>query len=260
MKLRSILFLCLSYAHLVAFADNAPLPEPLGQLRETIDRKVAAYPAGGPVMIVAFGDSVTMGATVSGVLDPQHVYHNQLKQMLEKKYPRGVFSLINSGIGGDTARKAITRVARDVVTYKPHLTIVGFALNDVSTDPSKLADYKESLRQIVRTIREKTTSDIVLLTPNFMLARDNSRVAPYQRKLIPSMIKLQNEGHLARYAQAVRDVAVAENVPVADVYAEWEKQSGLGLDTTDWLANGLNHPDAHGHEIVATLIFNLIAR
>ncbi len=47
-------------------------------------------------------------------------------------------------------------------------------------------------------------------------------------------------------------------VAVADVYAEWQKLSDRGIDTTAMLANGLNHPDAEGHRIAADTIMKAI--
>ena len=60
-------------------------------------------------------------------------------------------------------------------------------------------------------------------------------------------------------AEAVRQVARELNVPVADVYAEWERLAADGTNTDDLLANGLNHPTAEAHAIPAQLLLQLMA-
>ena len=66
-----------------------------------------------PVLIVALGDSVTEGSTKINVIEPDIVYHEQLKRLFEKKYPRCTFCVINAGVGGENAAQGLKRVELD---------------------------------------------------------------------------------------------------------------------------------------------------
>lgn len=212
----------------------------------------------GSVVMVAFGDSVTMGATSVGKLEPAAVYHHRLKGMLEARYPSCTFSVINSGVGGDTATASLSRIERDVLRYQPDLVLVAFGLNDASESQEKLTEFAQSLRRIIQRIREETSADVVLLTPPFMATRAGPNVDPAHRDLVPRMMRLQNEGILGQFAAAIREVAASEKTALADVYAEWESMGRSGVDTTALLANGINHPTGEAHAIIANCVLQAI--
>ncbi len=211
-----------------------------------------------PVLIVALGDSVTEGSTKINVIEPDIVYHEQLKRLFEKKYPRCTFCVINAGVGGENAAQGLKRVERDVIRHDPDLAIVGFCLNDACAGEFGIGSYRKNLSEIIRAIQTRTKADIVVLTPNWMPTRDNANIAEEHKGLTEKFIAIQTGGLLAKYAEAARQVAKECNVSVADVYAEWQKLSDSGADTTAMLANGLNHPDAGGHRIAAETIMKVI--
>ncbi len=239
------------------------MPESLRATRperflKRVEAKCADYRASGPIVIVALGDSVTMGATSQDRLEPDAVYHHRVKAMLEGRYPKAVFSVINSGTGGDSAADGLKRIGRDVLRYEPDLTLVAFGLNDASDEAAKLVEYRANLTRIVGAIRGKTTSDIVLLTPSFMCSRDSENVPTMYRSLVERFIHLQCDGYLGRFAQVVRDVGAEFSLPVADVYAAWEQLARSGVDTTAMLANGLNHPTGEAQRIAAEAVMKAI--
>jgi acyl-CoA thioesterase I len=192
--------------------------------------------------IVAFGDSVTLGATTCGVLDHDHVYHVVLKRKLEQSHTGTVYNVINAGVGGDTVCKGLRRIDRDVLCYHPDLVIIEFGLNDAVED--NIDRFRKKLQKIIN----KIPCDMILVTPNFMASADNDRIQRHEYTEL--FTHIQNSGRLERYAQVIRELGKENHIPVADVYAAWEK-----LDDPDsYLINGLNHPDSRGHEIIADLI------
>ncbi|XHR30609.1 MAG: SGNH/GDSL hydrolase family protein [Chthoniobacteraceae bacterium] len=212
-----------------------------------------------PLVIVAFGDSVTMGATTQGVFIPEEVYHSRLKRMIAERYPgpaAATLSVINSGIGGDTATKALLRLDRDVLCFRPDLVLLAFGANDLSLDPAASAAFERSVVRMVSAIRAQTSSDIVIVTPTRMASRENRASA--DEGYLRVLMQFQNGGVVARYAEILRTVGRAEGLPVADVYAQWEQLEASGVDTTSKLINGLNHPSAEMHEIHAREIFRII--
>ena len=213
-----------------------------------------------PVVIVAFGDSVTQGFTRAGTIEPAVVYHQQLKESLEHAYPATTFSIINAGVAMHTAIDSLGRLGRDVIRYQPDLVLVAFGLNDAvaAGEDGRFVTFRNTLNTIIDSILDKTESDIVLLTPNFMASGDNPNIAPTEQHYLALLSTIQTQGVLANCAQVVRELAEARQLPVADVYAAWVDLSCQGVDTNNLLANGLNHPNAEAHRLTASLILELV--
>lgn len=212
-----------------------------------------------PVLIVALGDSVTQGCMEEGRMDFDAVYHNQLKQLLEQRYPATTFSIINAGYGGESAPGGLTRLDRDVIRHQPDLVIVGYGLNDAcSGGLSGVAAFETTLAEIVSRVQTETDADIVVLTPNMMATHDNEAVGARWRPIIEIFVNAQVDGVVAEYAAAIRRVASGSDAAVADVYAAWEKRNDQGEDTTGQLCNGINHPNVVMHEMTAQIIMKEI--
>ena len=216
--------------------------------------------AAAPVVIVAFGDSVTQGFTRARTIEHAAVYHQQLKQLLEHAYPGTTFSVVNAGVARHTATDSLKRLERDVIRYQPDLVLVAFGLNDAvaSGEDREFDTFRTTLNTMVDAILGETESDIVLLTPNFMATGDNPSIDPTERHHLEALSTLQTQGVLANCAEVVREVAEARHLPVVDVYAAWLELARKGVDTNGLLANGLNHPNAEAHRLSARLIMQLV--
>ena len=229
----------------------------LTRFRQRID-EVGRSPDTGPVLIVALGDSITMGCTSLGTLEPEAVYHARLKRMLEDRHPNAVFSVINAGVGGQRAGDGLARLQRQVIAPRPDLVIIAFGANDAHAGEAGLDVYRDALASIVRQSRERTDADVVLMTPPFQCTEASPRVAAAHRDMVEAMMHVQRSGLLARYADVVRQLGTEHDVPVADVHARWQQLADAGLDTTAMLANGLNHPTGAAHRYSAELLMALM--
>ncbi len=222
-------------------------------------RKKAEDMSEPPVLIVAIGDSVTQGCMEVDRIDHEAVYHNRLKLSLEKKFPKTTFSVINAGVNGQSASDAIPRLDRDVIRHQPDLVILAFGLNDAAGGGMRgLESFSKAMEHIIKELRGKTLSDIVLLTPNMMLTRDNDRIPDRYRQIAPMLMRTQLDGVVAAYAEEIRKIARKHGLVFANVYKEWESLAATGTDTTEMLSNGLNHPNVDGHKITGDLIFNIV--
>ena len=213
-----------------------------------------------PVNIAVIGDSVSQGCMQADVMDFDNVYHAVLKKMLEKRHPKCTFNVINSAVGGESAPGGLTRLDRDVISHFPDLVIVGYCLNDSCCGLDALDNYTGSMRKIISSIRSRINSDIILLTPNFMASRINPAIAEEHMKYTDTIIGNQKNGILKKYAYALKALAAEQEVPVADVYSEWEEMEKYGEDTTSMLCNGLNHPDVPRQKLIADTIFSLMEK
>lgn len=214
------------------------------------DRSVA------PVLIVAFGDSVTQGIGAIDQLFHEDVYHAQVLRGLRRAHPLTTFSLINAGVDGDTATAAIARLDRDVVRHDPDLVFVAFGLNDAALGGlAGVGAFAEAIgRLLTRARARQHASSVILLTPNMMLTRRNDAIADVHQPHVDALLHAQNDGLIAAYADAIRSVGERLDVPVVDVYAEWTSLASRGIDTTAMLSNGLNHPDEAGHRLAADAV------
>ena len=212
-----------------------------------------------PVLIVAFGDSVTQGYTAHATIDHDQVYHARLKRRLETTYPLTTFSVINAGAAGHTVQDALERLERDVIRHDPDLLIVAFGLNDAAHGGLEgVPQFKSDLNRLLERVEAGTGAQVLLVTPSFTLQQVSDRVHPDELVYVTGLLPLQRGGIVAAYATAIRQIGLARHLPVADVYAAWERAALRGVNTDNWLSNGLNHPTGEAHAVTADLLFELI--
>ena len=79
-------------------------------------------------------------------------------------------------------------------------------------------------------------AEVILITPHFTM---------------PSMMGFDDEWGVDRRpaCQALREIAEAEAVGLADAARRWQRLARIGLPYTTLLYNGINHPDDRGHRI-----------
>ena len=223
------------------------------------------------VNIVAFGDSVTQGCfecyadrdeAIHTEFDTKECYSRKFVQILQTLYPRAQINLINSGISGDSTKKAIERIDYDVLCYQPDLVICCLGLNDVTKGYPELDGYGERLGEIFKKIKA-TGAECIFMTPNMINTTNSRRIKNSEAysNLADRLAKLQNEGVMDAYMAKAKEVAVANDIVVCDCYAKWKKMAENGVDTTELLANYLNHPtrDLHwlfAHSLVETVFEN----
>jgi acyl-CoA thioesterase I len=232
-----------------------------GALFPRLVRRIAekeAAPGARAVLMVAFGDSVTQGWMAEDVLDQEAVYHAQVLRELRRRRPLCTFDGLNAGAGGETLEAGLARLERDVVSHQPDLVLVSFGLNDCGAGEGGLPAFRDRLAVLLAVLRDETEAETILLTPNMMCHAGNPRISERWRHALPGLRERQVTGVLARYAGAIREAGAANGAPVADVYAEWERLRGSGVDTDSLLANGLNHPVREGHTLSARLIIETL--
>lgn len=224
------------------------------RIREKSQKRAAA-----PVVISAIGDSVTQG--LAGIDEFLHdsTYHHQLKRMLERRYPLCIFSVINGGIEGVGADHATGQVQRDAIDHNPDLVLMAFGLNDAAVYGMEGIDaFGEQLRDHIEAIQGNCDANVIIMTPNMMLTRMNDRVPARYAHCQAPFLALQRDGVLEKFAQRAIEVAHEKCVPVADVYGAWVQCAEQGVDTTNLLANGLNHPSAEGHTLAARCVMDVV--
>jgi acyl-CoA thioesterase-1 len=223
------------------------------RLHDRLEEKASDVRA-RPVIYVAFGDSVTQGCMEYATIEPNNVFHHLLKKAIEKRYPSTVISVINSGVSGDTGHASRSRWERDIFMYQPDLITIGFGVNDAHEGKEGLANYIESMQELIHHIRSQTEANVLLLTPNMLMKKDNPNIHEKDRPVIPRFIQTAQSEYLPLYVEALRELARAEDVPFVDQYAMWDHMERQGIDIHTRLSNGINHPDRAFHQELADRI------
>ncbi|HBJ84759.1 MAG TPA: hypothetical protein DDZ88_12990 [Verrucomicrobiales bacterium] len=188
-----------------------------------------------PVRIVCIGDSITGVYYHTGGL---RAYPEMLQTALQKIHPQAQVTVRNAGISGDTTTGGLKRLERDVLAHKPHLVTIMFGMNDLVRTP--VADFQNNLREIIRRCRA-IDAEVILCTQNSIIESPQRPGAK-----------------LAEFTQAIRDIAKAESLPVADCFAAFEAVHAK--DALEWnlLLSDPIHPNMAGHKLFAETIAHTI--
>ena len=214
-----------------------------------------------PITIAFLGDSVTQGCfetyltpdgRLFGTTDYQSAYSTRLREMLALLYPTVQVNIINSGINGDRAAAGVRRLARDILSYHPDLVVVAYGLNDSCGGEAALPLYERSLREIFTEI-QKNGAEVIFLATNAM----NTTVSPHLKEGFLSELAVrfsetvQKPGLLAKYYATARAVCEECGAVMCDLYTVWARLEENGVNTTELLANKLNHPIREIHTYMA---------
>ncbi|MHB9026568.1 MAG: SGNH/GDSL hydrolase family protein [Armatimonadota bacterium] len=187
--------------------------------------------------VVAIGDSITaVNHWTLGGLN----WVGLLQCNLHTCFRQG-FTVINSGVSGDSIPGGLARLERDVLRFAPQLTIISFGMNDAGV-PERLGEFTENLRAMVRQVRA-AGSRVLLRTPNPIISMmDGTEIT-----------ELTINGAARRYAvadfaAAIMQVAAEERTWAVDHYTLW-KQSLASIYHGEMcmLMGNSVHPNANGH-------------
>lgn len=227
---------------------------------EKLNTKQDIY-GGKPVTIAFLGDSVTQGCfecyikedgKIETVFDYKSAYSTRLREMLNILYPSVQVNIINSGISGDGTENGKTRIERDILPFSPDLVVVSYGLNDACKGIEKLDNYRKNLREIFENV-SLGGAEVIFLTQNAMNTKKSCHLKgdDVLTKTALMTAELQSNGVMKAYMDAAKQVANECGVKVCDVYPMWEKMISGGVDTTELLANRINHPIREIHYYIA---------
>ena len=221
------------------------------------------------VTIAFLGDSVTqgcfdiyqqLGGGIETYYEQKHTYERGVWEILSMLYPSCPINVINAGISGDSAPGGLARVERDVLRHQPDLCVVCYGLNDAcATDDGSIARYTGALRGIFNAI-QAAGIELIFMTPNMM----NTHVSPHLTNpafvtIAEATAKRQTSGGFDQHIEAARALCRELSVPVCDCYAIWKTLHASGVNTTELLANKINHPTPamnrmFAYELVKTML------
>ncbi len=191
---------------------------------ERLHRAIDKARRGEQVTIAYLGGSITEGA----LAQPQQTkcYAFVSAKLFAQKFMQDSKQLmyVNAGISGTPSLLGITRLQQDVLSKKPDIVFVEFAVNDATDAPSR-----EVYESLVRKLLTSETQPAVIL-----------------------LFTLMNSGYSAQaHMQAIGEHYDLGMVSVRDAV---QPQINLGKMTWADYSTDYAHPTTEGHAFIADLI------
>ena len=198
-------------------------------LHEIVAQLELKWPKNRTVNIVCHGHSVPAGYAKTPLVDPFSAYPDRLHHALKERFPYAVINVIVTGIGGENSVRGEKRFADEVLTHRPDVVLIDYALNDRGIGLAKAKAAWESMIQKALAANVK----VILLTPT-----------------ADSTAKLDDPNDpLNQHAEQIRKLAAQYQVGLVDSLAAFKAETARGVPLNDLLAQK-NHPNARGHALV----------
>ena len=145
-----------------------------------------------------------------------------------------------------------TRIERDILPFSPDLVVVSYGLNDACAGLNKLENYRQNLKEIFKKV-SAGGAEVIFLTQNAMNTKKSCHLKGDDALTTTALMtaNIQNDGVMKAYMDAAKEVSNECGVKVCDIYPMWEKLIAGGIDTTELLANKINHPIREIHYYMA---------
>jgi len=187
------------------------------------------YPNNRTINIVCHGHSVPAGYFKTPLVNTFDSYPHMLHRLLKKRYPYAVFNVIVTAIGGENSEQGSYRFEKDVLTHKPDIILIDYALNDrrIGLQRAKTAwvsmiekSIKNNIVTILLTSSADSTSNI-----------DNDK------------------DPLNELAEMIRQLSTEYGVFLADSFYEFFKYYEK-YGSIDLFMSQHNHPNKNGHRLI----------
>jgi lysophospholipase L1-like esterase len=190
------------------------------------------WPENKTVNLVFHGHSVPAGYFVTPDVNTFAAYPHLSLKIIKENYPTAVVNSIVTAIGGEQSEQGAERFKEEVLSHRPDVLFIDYALNDrsIGLKRSKIAWEK----MITAALAYGTK--IILLTPTPDVKEDI----------------LSDKSSLEAHSQQIRELAKTYKVGLVDSYALF-KEIAKTEDLKSYMAQS-NHVNEKGHEVVAKAI------
>jgi acyl-CoA thioesterase-1 len=230
----SITLLLIISCHKIGFAQ-ADRGSYLNEIKGDL---VKEWPKNRTINLVFHGHSVPSGYFKTPVVNTFGSYPYLVLKGLKEKYPYAVINVIVTAIGGENSVNGEKRFASDVLTHKPDVLFIDYALNDrmMGVEKSRIAMSK----MIDAALKEGIK--VILLTPT-----------PHQNYNI-----LDPTNVYEAFKNEVTDLAKQYNIGLVDSYSLFKEKIAAGHNVTEYMSQ-VNHPNEMGHQLIADEIVKWFA-
>lgn len=208
------------------------------------------------ITIVGLGDSIT--EAVADMPDEKKRWLSVMQSKLSTAFPDTEFTVINSGVGGNSAREAMARFPGAVRAHDPDWVILEFGGNNEDlASPARIVGLKEFsalLDQYKRDLPQKTKTIIVTFPPVLDDLHGYGKNADFQAHY-------QKAGGIDNsvepYREITRAFAQANGYPLYDFHKELIALSKLNGRLTYTMSDGVHLTEA-GNGVLAEGVFEIL--
>jgi acyl-CoA thioesterase-1 len=143
-------------------APPCTAPAEVTRFKVELPNTARAIRRGEALVVVAIGSSSTQGV---GASDQAHTYPAQLAEELRQRWPRLTVTVVNKGVGGETAEQMLSRFRRDVLPYRPQLVIWQTGTN-LALQNEDVQGYEKTVREGIARLKAFHT-DVILMDPQY---------------------------------------------------------------------------------------------
>lgn len=235
---RSWIFLCL---YLFLFNPSTRGSEETQAVKKSaylkaISQQLAKqWPQNRTIRIVCHGHSVPAGYFKTPMVDTFNAYPHLLHVGLKQRYPHAVIEVIVTAIGGENSVSGAARFEKEVLSLKPDVLLIDYALNDRGIGLEKA---KTAWLSMIHQARERGTK-IIVLTPTGDTRSDIS----------------DPDDPLNQHANQIRDIALENQIGLVDSLALFQDYVNEGNPLED-LMSQINHPNRKGHDLVTKALLD----
>lgn len=208
--------------------QTPPPPTPTEFSRPLLPLLNARWPENRTFTIVCHGHSVPAGYFKTPEVCPFDAYPHLLHRAINRRFPHAVTNVIVTAIGGEDSVRGAARFERDVLSLRPDVLTIDYALNDRRAG---LKAAETAWREMVGAAT-KVGIRVILLTPTWDLA-----------------VSVDNTADpLFQHAEQIRRLAREYRTGLADSLAGFLAAHRAGTSLETLMSQG-NHPNRAGHEI-----------
>lgn len=213
--------------------DKNEIANPSGYLGQIKTELKKEWPKNSTINFVFHGHSVPAGYFKTPIVKTLESYPFLVLKELKAIYPYAVINIINTSIGGENSISGEKRFESEVLTHKPDVLFIDYALNDRSIGLDK--SYGAWSSMITKALKEDIK--IILLTPS-----------PDQRVHI-----LEPNNELEQHAEQIKRLSKEKGIGLIDSYELFKNKLVLG-DSISIYMSQVNHPNKKGHQLITNEI------
>lgn len=230
MKLKLFALLAVVFAGVGAAAQTAQPDTYLDNIREEFAKK---WPQSRTVNIVFHGHSVPAGYARTPLVNTLDAYPYQTLVLIKNSWPQAVVNTITTAIGGEQSEQGALRFEDEVLTHRPDVLFIDYALNDRTIGVER---SEKAWRSMIEKALERGIK-VILCTPTPDLSSKMDSA----------------DDPLTKQADMVRRLASEYHIGLVDFYAEFLKIAHGGGNLADYMSQ-VNHPNAKGHQVAVSVI------
>ena len=175
------------------------LPDQDEDVRRLFAELVKEWPDNRTINVVFHGHSVPAGYHQTPEVKPFESYPHMVFEGLNERFPTAVLNTIITAIGGENSVQGAKRFRRDVLSHRPDLVFIDYAINDTNLT---VEETERAWRTMIATARRHHVP-LVLVTPTGTVPHDLG----------------DPNDPLSIRAELIRRLGEEYDLPVADVSA-----------------------------------------